>query len=214
MKEAEEKTESSGDAWVRWAVLSCLPKEWDDATMKMFLCLSSTPEDSLSPVRQVTEDQLTYCSSSLHWYAKHTNWYSIIFEIIIRTVNNYTWVFKKNQNKRELNGITSNQGYVTSQIHIWTPANGPQLVTDQTSKPPSRTFLSLSHLYQGITERRRTICEFTSFKINQNETNNTKNTPHPPEKKKERRKHTLSLGNLNQYTQRVLHLDIIIIILS
>lgn len=33
-------------------------KIWDDATMKMFLCLYSTPKDSLSPAHQVTEDKL------------------------------------------------------------------------------------------------------------------------------------------------------------
>lgn len=73
-KRSRGRTESSSDAWVWRAVLSCLPKKWDDATMKMFLCLYSTPEDSLSPVRQVTEDKLIYRSLSLHWYAKHTNW--------------------------------------------------------------------------------------------------------------------------------------------
>lgn len=46
VKEAENKAESSRDSWVRWAVSSCFPKKWDDATMKMFLCLSSTPEES------------------------------------------------------------------------------------------------------------------------------------------------------------------------
>lgn len=46
---------------------------------------------------------------------------------------------------------------------------------------------------------------FTSFKIKQNEINNIS----PPPKKNH-----LSLGNLNQYAYRVLHLDIIIIILS
>lgn len=50
---------------------------------------------------------------------------------------------------------------------------------------------------------------FTSFKTNQKAINNTKETPLP-----QRNKHTLSLGNLNQYTYRVLHLDIIRIILS
>lgn len=50
---------------------------------------------------------------------------------------------------------------------------------------------------------------FTSFKTNQNEINNTKEPPSP-----ERNKHTLSLGNLNQYTNRVLHLDIFRLILS
>lgn len=57
-EESRGKGGSSSDAWVWWAVLSCLPKKWDDATMKMFLCLYSTPEDSLSPARQVTEDKL------------------------------------------------------------------------------------------------------------------------------------------------------------
>lgn len=56
---SRRKRESSSDAWVWWAVLSCLPKKWDDATMKMFLCLYSTPEDNLSLVRQVTEDKLS-----------------------------------------------------------------------------------------------------------------------------------------------------------
>lgn len=101
VKEAEKKTESSSDSWVRRAVLSCFPKKWDDATMKMFLCLSSTLEDSLPLLCQVTEDKLTYCSSSLHWYAEHTNWYSIIFEIITRTDNNYTWVFSKIKTKEK-----------------------------------------------------------------------------------------------------------------
>lgn len=39
-------------------VLSCFSKQWDDTTMKMFLCLLSTPKDSLPPVCQVTEDKL------------------------------------------------------------------------------------------------------------------------------------------------------------
>lgn len=54
---------------------------------------------------------------------------------------------------------------------------------------------------------------FTSFETNRNEINNTKNQPrrHRPSKKN---KHILSLGNLNQYTYRVLHLGIIRIILS
>lgn len=52
---------------------------------------------------------------------------------------------------------------------------------------------------------------FTSFKINQNEINNTKNPQHTPIPHKGTH---LCLGNLNQYTYRVLHLDIIIIILS
>lgn len=56
---SRRKGESSSDAWVWWAVLSCLPKKWDDATMKMFLCLYSTPEDNLSLVCQVTEDKLS-----------------------------------------------------------------------------------------------------------------------------------------------------------
>lgn len=55
----------------------------------------------------------------------------------------------------------------------------------------------------------------TSFKTNRNEINTTENCPPAhPQKKKKRNKHTLSLGNLNQYTYRVLHLDIIRIILS
>lgn len=49
----------------------------------------------------------------------------------------------------------------------------------------------------------------TSFEINQNEINDTKGSSLPS-----RKKHTLSLGNLNQCAYRVLHLDIIIIILS
>lgn len=42
--EGSKGENSSSDAWVRWAVLSRLPKKWDDATIKMFLCLYSTPE--------------------------------------------------------------------------------------------------------------------------------------------------------------------------
>lgn len=57
-REREEKLASSSYAWVWWAVLSCLPKKWDDATMKMFLCLYSTPEENLSLGCQVTEDKL------------------------------------------------------------------------------------------------------------------------------------------------------------
>lgn len=57
---------------------------------------------------------------------------------------------------------------------------------------------------------------FTSFKTNQNEINNTQELPdrppYPP--RPARNKHNLSLGNLNQYTYRVLHLDVIRIILS
>lgn len=49
---------------------------------------------------------------------------------------------------------------MTSQMQIRTPAlYGLELVTVQTLKQPSRTFLSLPHLYQDIIEHRRTICE-------------------------------------------------------
>lgn len=63
---------------------------------------------------------------------------------------------------------------------------------------------------------------FTSFKTNQNEINNTQELPdlpfsplpRPATPLPTRNKYNLSLGNLNQYTYRVLHLDIIRIILS
>lgn len=58
VKEAEEKERAvvmhEYDGQYYYVFL----KKWDDATVKMFLCLYSTPEDSLSPVCQVTEDKL------------------------------------------------------------------------------------------------------------------------------------------------------------
>lgn len=66
-----------------------------------------------------------------------------------------------------------------------------------------------SHIY-GHREHRRTLCEIQyslidvdNFSNKPNEINNTKK---PPPKNK---RNTLSLGNLNQYTQGVLHLDIL-----
>lgn len=49
---------------------------------------------------------------------------------------------------------------MTSQMQIWTQTlYGLKIVTVQALKPPSKTFLSLPHLYQGIIEHRRTVCE-------------------------------------------------------